>query len=42
VKIARGGGWSDTDPWRLSAAIRFVDLPTRRAVDLGFRCARDE
>jgi formylglycine-generating enzyme required for sulfatase activity len=42
VKIARGGGWSDSDPWKLTAAVRFVDLPTRRAADLGFRCARRE
>jgi formylglycine-generating enzyme required for sulfatase activity len=42
VKVARGGGWADSEPARLSAAIRFSDLPTRRSADLGFRCARGE
>ena len=40
VKIARGGGWSSTTPAQLTAAIRAKDLPTMRAADLGFRCAR--
>jgi formylglycine-generating enzyme required for sulfatase activity len=41
VKVARGGGWYDFDPRSVSAAIRFLDLPTRRSADLGFRCASD-
>jgi formylglycine-generating enzyme required for sulfatase activity len=40
VRVARGGGWADSNPWRLSAASRFADKPTRRSSDLGFRCAR--
>jgi formylglycine-generating enzyme required for sulfatase activity len=42
VKIARGGGWADSDPARLAAWSRFTDRPTRRSYDLGFRCARRE
>jgi formylglycine-generating enzyme required for sulfatase activity len=41
VKIARGGSWADTDAGKLSAAYRLLDLPTQRAPDLGFRCAKD-
>jgi len=40
VKVARGGGWYESDPSSISAAIRFADLPMRRSADLGFRCAR--
>jgi iron(II)-dependent oxidoreductase len=41
VKVARGGGWSDTNPAGLSVASRLLDLPSRRDVAMGFRCARD-
>lgn len=41
AKIARGGGWNDTDPARISAAVRVPDLPSWRSADLGFRCAKD-
>jgi formylglycine-generating enzyme required for sulfatase activity len=41
VKVARGGSWSVTTPAQLTAAIRAKDLPTMRAADLGFRCARN-
>ena len=40
AKIARGGGWIDTEPGTVSATVRFADVPTRRSPDLGFRCAR--
>ncbi|WP_242393992.1 formylglycine-generating enzyme family protein [Anaeromyxobacter oryzisoli] len=41
VKIARGGGWSEVDPAKVTASIRFADLPSRRDAFLGFRCASD-
>jgi formylglycine-generating enzyme required for sulfatase activity len=40
VRIARGGGWSDAAPDRLTAGVRAKDLPVLRGADLGFRCAR--
>jgi formylglycine-generating enzyme required for sulfatase activity len=40
AKIARGGGWADTDPANVSATVRFADLQTLRSADVGFRCAR--
>jgi formylglycine-generating enzyme required for sulfatase activity len=41
ARVVRGGGWNDTDPARLSATFRLLDLPGWRSPDLGFRCARD-
>jgi formylglycine-generating enzyme required for sulfatase activity len=41
VKVARGGGWAETDPRNVTAAVRFADLPSRRDAQLGFRCASD-
>jgi formylglycine-generating enzyme required for sulfatase activity len=40
VRIARGGGWADAIPGRLTVALRAKDVPGDRAADLGFRCAR--
>jgi formylglycine-generating enzyme required for sulfatase activity len=40
VRIARGGGWADTEPSRLTAGARAKDASVERAADLGFRCAR--
>lgn len=40
VRIARGGGWLETDAWRVSATVRILALPAERRADLGFRCAR--
>ncbi len=41
AKVGRGGGWSDTDPDRLTATVRVPSLPTWRSSALGFRCAKD-
>jgi formylglycine-generating enzyme required for sulfatase activity len=41
VKVARGGGWTDSDPSNVTAAVRLADLPSRRDARLGFRCASD-
>ncbi|HTN51595.1 MAG TPA: SUMF1/EgtB/PvdO family nonheme iron enzyme [Anaeromyxobacter sp.] len=41
VKVARGGGWSDTEQPKISALARLLDLPSRRDAQLGFRCASD-
>lgn len=40
ARVARGGGFADAAPERLTAGVRALDLPTARAADLGFRCAR--
>lgn len=40
VRVARGGGWFDADPGSLTAAVRRLEFPEERSVDLGFRCAR--
>jgi hypothetical protein len=39
-RIARGGGWSTTDPSHLTAAIRNWRPPVERTDSLGFRCIR--
>jgi formylglycine-generating enzyme required for sulfatase activity len=41
VKVARGGGWEETQPWNVAATVRPADLPSRRDAQLGFRCASD-
>lgn len=41
VKVARGGGWAETEPANVTAAVRFTDLPSRRDAQIGFRCASD-
>jgi formylglycine-generating enzyme required for sulfatase activity len=38
--VARGGGWIDTLPTRVSADSRFSGEPSLRKSNLGFRCAR--
>jgi formylglycine-generating enzyme required for sulfatase activity len=40
VKVARGGGWTTRDPAHLTVVRRFLELPSRRSPDLGFRCAK--
>ena len=41
AKIARGGGWMDTEAWELGSGVRAKLEPSRRRPDLGFRCAKD-
>jgi formylglycine-generating enzyme required for sulfatase activity len=40
VKVVRGGGWTTRDPAHLTVVRRFLELPSRRSPDLGFRCAK--
>jgi formylglycine-generating enzyme len=40
LRIARGGGWSTTDPSHLTGAIRNWRPPAERSNNLGFRCVR--
>jgi formylglycine-generating enzyme required for sulfatase activity len=41
-QVVRGGAWNDTDaPW-VRGASRYSVHPVKRAVDIGFRCARSE
>ncbi len=39
-RVLRGGSWA-TDPIVARATFRSWDLPTRRQIFAGFRCARD-
>jgi formylglycine-generating enzyme required for sulfatase activity len=40
VRIVRGGGFAETSPVPLRADARAKAVPTKRAPDLGFRCAK--
>jgi formylglycine-generating enzyme required for sulfatase activity len=40
AKVARGGGWADSDPKDVVVGRRAKNLAEDRGADLGFRCAR--
>ncbi|HEX2691722.1 MAG TPA: bifunctional serine/threonine-protein kinase/formylglycine-generating enzyme family protein [Kofleriaceae bacterium] len=40
-RVSRGGSWSSTRPSKVRSAGRDWPDPIQRAIDLGFRCARD-
>jgi formylglycine-generating enzyme required for sulfatase activity len=38
MRVQRGGGWVDEDPWELRSASRVAMPPSSKMVDVGFRC----
>ena len=38
-RVLRGGSWSNSDPAKFRSSSRFVNSPTARSFNLGFRCA---
>jgi formylglycine-generating enzyme required for sulfatase activity len=40
LRVNRGGGWGDNDPFVVRTASRYKDRPGVRSIVLGFRCVR--